>query len=158
MKEIIRNIKLVIKNKKYLLIFIVTTLLFLYVGYITFNYENSLGNLWKTITYWEITLHILLSILFGIFLSGQIYKIYAMWTIKTEGKSKGILWWIFGVLITGCPSCSIGIASYLGLSSILSFLPRYGLELKIAAVVLLLWANYSLYKNLLVCKRKTLIN
>lgn len=154
MKKILRNIQLVIKNKKYFLIFLVATAIFLIVGFLTLNYEHSIGNIWKSITYREISLHILLSILFGLFLSGQIYKIYTMWTKKNQGKSRGILWWVLGILITGCPSCSIGIASYLGLSSILSFLPRYGLELKIVAVLLLVWANYSMYKDLLVCKRK----
>ena len=43
-----------------------------------FEYEQSLGNLGKTITYLEINLHILLSGLFGLFLAGQVYKIKNM--------------------------------------------------------------------------------
>lgn len=156
MRSIFQNIRLVLNDKKYLTLALVTFLIFLIVWFMFFEYEQSLGNLGKTITYLEINLHILLSGLFGLFLAGQVYKIKNMWINDTQGKTQGFLGGVFGIIITGCPSCSIGIASYLGLSGILSFLPRYGLELKIIAVLLLLWTNYSMYKNLLVCKRKNI--
>lgn len=154
MKTIWNNLQLVLKDKKYLITFFIVIIIFLSLWFLFFDYKTSLGNLWKAITYWEIILHTLISLLFASFVIGQIYKINILWNKKTSHKTSGFLWWIFGILITGCPSCGIGIASYLGLAGILSFLPRYGLELKIAAVLLLVWSNYSLYKNLLICKRK----
>ena len=59
-----------------------------------------------------------------------------------------------GLLVAGCPACSITLASYLGLGSLISFLPWYGLELKIIAIFLLIYANISLLKNLKVCEIK----
>jgi hypothetical protein len=74
---------------------------------------------------------------------------------KKAFHAQGRLGGIFGALFTGCPSCSIGLASFLGLGSLLSGLPRSGLELKIIALVLLVWSNWQMYKKLLVCEVKS---
>ncbi|MDR0859817.1 MAG: hypothetical protein LBO09_02285 [Candidatus Peribacteria bacterium] len=61
---------------------------------------------------------------------------------------------VLGALFTGCPSCSIGITSFLGLGSLLSALPCHGLEVKVLALLLLLRSNWSMYQKLLVCNVK----
>jgi hypothetical protein len=67
---------------------------------------------------------------------------------------RGFLGGLLGVVVTGCPSCTMGLASFLGIGSTLSLLPWHGLELKLIALVLLGWSIWNIYKNLLVCKVK----
>jgi hypothetical protein len=122
MKNSIRNLRLVFSQWKSWIIFAIATALFLRLSFAFFNYRLSLGNLGKFITYSEITFNILLALLFGIFLAGQIYKIVMMQGKKRVHK-RGFLGGILGVLITGCPSCTIGVASFLGVGSLLSLLP-----------------------------------
>lgn len=154
MSQIFKNLKLVFTSKRCIMLFLLVIFLFLLVGFFFFDYELTLGNTWGLITYLWLGLHILVTILFALFVVGQVYKFKTLWSVKDSGKGQWIVWGILGSLITWCPSCSISLASYLGLSSILSLLPRHGLELKIAAVLLLLRSNVSMYRNLLVCKMK----
>lgn len=154
MSQIFKNLKLVFTSKRCIMLFLLVIFLFLLGGFFFFDYELTLGNTWSLMTHSWLGLHILVTILFALFVVGQVYKFKTIWSVKDSGKGQGVIWGILGSLITWCPSCSISLASYLGLSSILSLLPRHGLELKIAAVLLLLRSNVSMYRNLLVCKMK----
>ncbi|MDR2189766.1 MAG: hypothetical protein LBP53_00810 [Candidatus Peribacteria bacterium] len=58
-------------------------------------------------------LNIVLALLFGIFLSGQIYKLTLYTGNKKAVHSQGWLGGMLGVLVTGCPSCTISLASFL---------------------------------------------
>ncbi|MDR3169144.1 MAG: hypothetical protein LBU27_05285 [Candidatus Peribacteria bacterium] len=82
------------------------------------------------------------------------YKIKLMKSGKKALQTQGRLGGIFGAFLTGCPSCSISLASFLGVGSLLSGLPWSGLELKIVALMLLIWSNWHMYKKLLVCEIK----
>jgi hypothetical protein len=64
---------------------------------------------------------------------------------------------IMSALITGCACCGVSLLSFLGLTSIISFLsifPYDGLELKVLAILLLIYSFIDLYRNLEVCKVK----
>jgi hypothetical protein len=77
---------------------------------------------------------------------------------KKAVHGTGFFGGFLGILITGCPSCTIWLASFLGVGSMLSLLPREWLELKMLALIVLIWSNWKMYKNLLVCnlrKKKT---
>lgn len=48
-----------------------------------------------------------------------------------------------GILFSGCASCGLTLASYVGLGSVATFLPWSGVEIDILAIVLL---GYSIWK------------
>ncbi len=124
------------------------------IGYPSYYFTESLqiiGNLGITFYYVEISLSIIISILFWLFLSASFYKLKYFKTTNTW------VWWIWaflGIIVTWCPACSITIASYIWLASIISILPFYWLELKFISVLMLIYANYSIIKNLEICKIK----
>jgi len=60
-----------------------------------------------------------------------------------------------GVVVSGCPACSITLASYLGFASIVSSLPFFGIELKIVSLLLLLYVLYITLRDIDVCKVKS---
>lgn len=89
---------------------------------------------------------IIISILFGMFISILLYKANM---IKGDTSRKtGFLASIgvfISVLAPGCAACGLGIASSLGLSAaIITFLPFDGLELSLLAVVILLIATFKI--------------
>ena len=135
-------------------IFTLPTLL---VGYV-FAYFTNLdiieGNFGHEYMWAQIVMQTLISLLFGLFVPISLHKIivFNSFSIKENISSGGGTF--LGLLVAGCPACSITLASYLGLGTIVSFLPWFGLELKIIAVPLLVYANYSLLKTLKVCKIK----
>ncbi|MDQ7009104.1 MAG: hypothetical protein Q9M94_02335 [Candidatus Gracilibacteria bacterium] len=110
-----------------------------------------IGNLGHTFFITEITLTVIISLLFGLFIGATLYKIN-YFSVKKSGI--GILGGFIGALVSGCPACSITLASYLGLAGFMYLLPYSGLELKVLSVLILLYANYSTIKNLEVCKIK----
>jgi len=109
-------------------------------------------NLGYTFFLLEIILNTIIALLFWLFIWGTIYKIQ-YFNVKKSGV--WLLGWFLGILVSGCPACSITFASYVWLASIIWVFPYYGLELKILSVFLLVYANYSIFNNLEVCKIKT---
>ena len=100
------------------------------------NYGSFLGN-------WILMNQALVSALAATWLSG-------LWALRTQkfqwwDQSGSALGTFLGVLVMGCPACTITLASYLGLAGVLSGLPFYGVEANFLAVVLLLWGNYQLW-------------
>ena len=99
----------------------------------------------------EVILNSIIALLFWLFIGGTIYK------IQYFSVKKSCIWflgWFLGILISSCPACSITLASYLWLASIIWVLPYYGLELKILSVLLLLYATYFTFKDLETCRIK----
>ncbi len=135
-------------------IFIVTSLLVGYIFSLFTNIDLIFGNFGVHYLWAQIVTQTLITLLFGLFVPISIYKIivFNSFSIKENLSSGGGTF--LGLLVAGCPACSITLASYLGLISIVSFLPWYGLELKLIAIPLLLYSNYSLLKNLKTCKIK----
>lgn len=144
----------VFSHKGYLIFSIITTLL---IGLLFMHFTNSpmiKGNFGLVYYYTVIFAQILISLLFGIFLPVTVYKYVKFSSFNLKENTSSFIGTFLGVLVAGCPACSITVASYLGLAGIVSFLPWYGLELKIIAIPMLIYANYSGLKDLNVCKMK----
>lgn len=109
-------------------------------------------NLGKVITYTQIVAHALLAILFGIFITATIYKIRWMKNPHTTTTWSWLLGGFLSTIVIGCPACSIGLASYLGLWWILINLPWFGLEVKLVWLALLSRATWTTLKDLYTCK------
>ena len=154
MKLILQNLIKVLTKQSSLIVTIVSILsiwtLFLYFK----NTELIIWNLWLTFYVIELILDILVAILFWLFVWSTVYKImYFAWPTK---KTMWV-WSIasfFWILVSGCPSCSITLASYLGLASILSVFPYHWIELKVLSFIMLLYVVYDTLKTLEICNIK----
>jgi hypothetical protein len=82
-----------------------------------------------------------------------VYKYINVWW---GDRGSGLWLWggILSLIVTGCPACSIWLASYLGLSAFISWLPYDGVELKILSVLLMWYAVCDMWKKLDVCEIK----
>ena len=121
--------------------------------YRQFDFQLVVGNLGLVFARSEVILYILITLLFALFVMMQTYKIRYFGRWQKKKSTSGFVGWIVGIITVGCPACSITIASFVGLSWLISLLPFEWLELKVLAIWLLLRANYMILKDLLVCKR-----
>jgi hypothetical protein len=121
--------------------------------YRQFDFQFVVGNLWVAFAWTEVILYGLITVLFALFIMAQTYKIRFFGRWKRKKSPTGIIWWIVGVLTVGCPACSITIASFIGLSSLIILLPFKWLEVKFIAVALLAYASYITIRDLTVCKK-----
>lgn len=151
LKTLKDNFLEVFSNWKYSLfavfIFIVMESIF---NYLT-DYDLVFGNLGSNFYYSEIGLQIIISLLFALFVTISVYKYVMFSNFSMKSNASSGIGTFFGILVAGCPACSITLASYIGLAGVISLLPWYGLELKIIAIPLLLYAIYSLLISLKVC-------
>jgi len=153
-KEIKNNFIEVFSKWHNILIFII---IFISIGSIFIYFTNLdliVGNIGYNYMWAQIIMQILITILFGLFVPISIHKFRMFNSVSTKENLSSGSGTFLGLLVAGCPACSITLASYLGFGSIISFLPWYGLELKIIAVFLLIYANISLLKKLNVCEIK----
>ena len=154
MEIILKNLRQVFSKKEYIALFL---LLITILGSIVFkftNYALITGNFGLGRANFDVITSFFIVILFATFVCVQVYKIRIFKSFDKKESSSSLLGTFFGILVAGCPACSITIASYLGLASILVLLPYNGLELKILGLLLLVYANYSLLKNLETCELK----
>tara|TARA_Y100000310_G_C20660910_1_gene804719 strand:+ start:397 stop:852 length:456 start_codon:yes stop_codon:yes gene_type:complete len=150
MNNITTNIKILYSQKKYFIITLISAFLIGYVMFYFTHFENMKGNLGSSFAYTQLTTQIIISGLFGINMAALWYKLKLSSLVKE--KTSTSLAAVFSVIVSGCPACGITLASYLGLASFFSALPFFGLELKIVAILLLLYSTNSLIKNLNNCK------
>lgn len=115
------------------------------------NPELVINNLGIRFYTTEIILSTINSLLFWIFLALSFFKI-EYFSIKKSWL--GFLGSITGIVVSGCPACSITLASYIGMAGIISVLPYSGLELKFIAFFLLSFAIWQVSKNLKTCSMK----
>jgi uncharacterized protein YqhQ len=106
LKTCSKHLKLVFSHRNARSIALIASGLFIWGSFMFFDFKLSVGNLGIFITYTEIALNLLLGLLFGIFLAGQIYKINLM-KHKKAVHGTGFFGGFLGILITGCPSCTI---------------------------------------------------
>jgi hypothetical protein len=92
-------------------------------------------------------------LLIGLFISAFIYK-RRLFGITKDKNSSGWIGSFTSIIVSGCPACSITLASYLGLAGFFALLPYNGLELKIVGTGLLIWSVYTSIKNLTTCAIK----
>jgi hypothetical protein len=101
---------------------------------------------------------IIISVLLGTLVSFVSYKTKSIKV--SSSKNLGVFSTVgvfLGIIAPGCAACGVGLASILGFSAFLVFLPFEGLELSILSIILLLVANYKISKGLItenVCKIK----
>jgi hypothetical protein len=135
------------------------------ISWILYNFTNlelTRNNFWITGYYYEIITSILTIILTGIVFGLTAYKMmYFSHPNKLNRRSESLLHWFLSaiwtflsILVTGCPACSITIATYIGLSSIITFLPFLWYELRVFGILITLWAIWAIWKNLETCALK----
>jgi hypothetical protein len=145
------NLQLVFRIRKYRSLFYAVFILMLFLfSYFTDNAVIR-GNLGEMYYITNVIAQALVSFLFALFIPLSIYKIRAFSDPSLKEHSASFLGSFLSILVAGCPACSVSIASYLGLASIVSFLPWYGLELKLLGIGLLVYALYSTLMKLQVC-------
>lgn len=154
MKLIIKNlIKVLFKPSS----LIATIIAIIFISSLFYHFMNSdliIWNFWFKFYLLELILDICVAILFWLFIWSTVYKILYF---STPNKKHFGIWGIasfFWVLVWGCPACSVTVASYLGLASILSVLPYHWIELKVLSFIMLLYVVYDTLKTLEVCSIK----
>jgi len=150
----ILQIKEIISNKKYIIIYLSSIFVISLFFYYFANLKLNIGNLGIYFVITEIFLEIIISILFALFITVSIYKFNKFNKISFMENISGSTGSFLGILVVGCPACSITFASYIGLAGFISLIPGYGLGLKAISVPLLVYSNYSILKNLNICKLK----
>ncbi len=151
-KTFLNNLKKLFYKKASLSAFFIWILIISLPSYFFTNSLQVIWNLWKAFYYTEITLTVIISLLFGTFLASSVYKFTFF---STKKYWIGLFWWFIWLVVSGCPACSITLASYLGLASIISVFPFYWIELKFVSAIMLLFVNYSIIWNLEVCRVKS---
>jgi len=153
----IDNLWKIFKSKVWIIWFILGLFIIIIPTYYFTNKDLIIWNLWYNFYIVEIVLSISISLLFALFMWASLYKMFFFSQIDWRNITKNVwwfIWWFLWILVSWCPACSITIASYIWLASLISLLPYYGLELKIISVIMLIYVNYSIIKNLEVCKMK----
>ncbi|RAL57671.1 hypothetical protein BLD25_01940 [Candidatus Gracilibacteria bacterium GN02-872] len=148
---IFRNLLKVLKSPTGLFGTVIGVLIIAIPSYLFTDKQTIVFNMGIGIYTFEIVLSFLIAILFGIFLGATIYKI-KYFSVKKTGV--GVFAGFIGVLVSGCPACSLSLASFFGLAGFLQFFPYGGIELKAISVLLLLFACYNALKNLETCNLK----
>lgn len=149
---IIENLKLVYsRHSSYVVTAISSILLGAVLFYFTY-YDLMVGNLGVIYANIQVLVQIILSILFGINMAVLYYKFNTSQKLNTKETGSLTTASFFGLLVSGCPSCGITLASYLGLTSFFSTLPFLGIEFKLLAILLILYSLNSLLKTLTICK------
>jgi len=113
--------------------------------------ELIIWNLWYRFYVVEVSLTIITALLLWLFLWATFYK---MNYFSIKDSSVWVFWWFLWAIVSWCPACSITLASYLGLAWFIYLLPYSWLELKAASILILVYANYSVLRDLESCKIK----
>ena len=135
--------------------YVLTILSGLLMGSVLFyftEYDLIVGNIGKIYADIQVASQILISVLFGVNLSVLWYKLKLSSGNDVTAKSTTALGSVMAIIVSGCPACGVTLAGYLGLASVFSAFPLYGLELKIAGLLLLLFSTNYLLVNLNKCK------
>ncbi len=169
MNKILKTLRKVYSNWKYFILLLVISSIFYTLNVIISGWSSILNfyinyGFLKSLKFFSILLIgfkdtislssyyslILISILFGIFLSLLFYKIRYN-NCNNVGVIGGIGLFV-AAFAPGCAACGIGLASILGLSAgFLYFLPYKGLELSILAILFLGFSITKLSNNIYKC-------
>jgi hypothetical protein len=116
-----------------------------------FESELIIWNLWYSFFITEVILSIFITWLFWVFLWSSLYKVNFF---NTRESKTWYFWGFLGLIVSGCPACSITLASYIWLAGIISTFPYHWLELKFLSIFMLTYACYSTLNNLELCRVK----
>jgi hypothetical protein len=150
--EKIKRILLICSQIKYLSSFILSGSLFFFVSFYFTNLDLIIGNMGLFYAATLIVFQTILSILFGINFSLLLYKFDMISTIDTKDAGCITFGSIIAIIVSGCPLCGVTLASYLGIASLFSILPSFGLELKFVGIVVLLYSINVLIDGLDKCE------
>ncbi len=139
----LESLKGIYKERKYLFISTASALLFAIPLFYFTHYEEIAGNLGRVYANVQVTAQAILIILFGINIALLWHRISMASSERKEAGSTAV-GSIISILVSGCPACGITLASYLGIVSVFSVFPFFGLELKFFGIALLLFSIYSL--------------
>ena len=109
---------------------------------IVYSYINGF---WFTII--TIILNLLISVLFGIYLSLLLFKR----DLKNTGlkqSAHGLGGALVGVVAAGCPTCGVPFLAYFGAPLALTLLPLKGLEIKMISIALLVLSIHLFSKSI----------
>lgn len=147
------NLHIAYQNPHNYLISVLAALVIAVIMFMFTDYATTAGNMGRLHANLEVILQSSIALFFGLNLNLLITKLeIASFSKKATGTTT--LGAIFSVLVSGCPACSITLASYLGLASVISALPFAGLELKVVGLALLVWSSIDLLKKLTICEKK----
>lgn len=149
-----KNLKTILTNKSGRITGSIAITILLFLEHRQLDRLRLIGNFWKTYAYTHLISYMIMTLLFGLFVAGSTTKRKRNMIIQPANQAKGRLGWLLGVIIAGCPTCSITLASYMGLASLLSLLPFGGIELTFLSIGLLIRVNYTLIRDLNTCSRK----
>ena len=147
---ILKNIKLVYPNKKYLLLSLVVALItFTGLYYLTFYFTTPAALRFiegPFYFYFTFASNFIISVLFGFNASAIANKISMKSKIAKDSSlaGGGV---IAGAFASGCPVCGSLLLPLIGISGGLAAFPLRGLELKALAVSLMLVSTYFISKN-----------
>ncbi len=148
----------VLSKRNYFIIFIVASALFFYVLYKltlatianqSFDIFVMMLGVWYTFA--DIVLLMIISLLFGTFVSVFIYKINLARKVSKTGFL-GSLGMTVGLFSAGCPTCGAVLFGLIGMPLALMLLPFKGLELKVLSIILMFVSIYFLSSSLINCK------
>ncbi len=161
-RKVFSILKEIYKNKKYYyLTFIVAIVLFVVLYKLTLATiaDNSLKIFIMmsgyNYTYFTLLSFVVISVLFGIYLSVFIYRFKLIKLMKEKkGTSIGFIGYVglvAGVFGAGCPTCGSVIFALVGAPLALMYFPFRGLELRLLSIVILLISIYILTRSLYRC-------
>ena len=150
MKQWLFNLKLVLLSPRDILI----GLFFAWwIGRVIEHFTDRalfIGNYGATHACINLTLDIINIVLLWLFVASFAYKWFTFQTVQTNNW--GRIGSILTAIVSGCSSCSITLATYLWLASILAFLPFGGTEVKVLGTLLIIWSVVKNIKDLTLCK------
>ena len=156
MKHIIKNIKLVYSNEKYLLLSLVVALVtFIGLYYLTFYFTTlrALRSMEGAFYfYFTFASNFIISVLFGFNTSAIISKIRMKSKIAKDTPLSGI-GVIAGAFASGCPVCTMPLLGVFGLGGAIALFPLQGLEIKMLAIAALGFSLYWTAKNVKIACR-----
>lgn len=124
-----------------------------FFGTIKFFFILALG-FKETIKFHSYISLIIISILFGMLFSLIGYKVkLGNWGSDKKAGLLGTIGVFLAAFAPGCAACGIGLASALGIGAgFLTFFPYDGLELSIAAILIMGFTIMKVTKDMYVCK------
>ena len=160
--ETIEILKLVLSEKKYKLISLISGLIFFGFLYYFLVSEVAGNSIWISVMMsgpefitFSVTTILITSILSGILLSMLFFKFSVCHSIS----GKGIFGFVgsgIGAFGVGCPTCGAFLFGLIGLPLALIYLPFKGLELQVLGILVLIVSIYLTGKSIRnVCKTKT---
>jgi len=147
----LKNILKILKSKIWIFGIILGITIIIIPSYYFFEKDLIIWNFWYSYYLLEVSLTVIIALLFWLFLGSTLYKM-KYFSVKKSGI--WFFWWLIWILVSGCPACSITLASYFWLAWIISVFPFWWIELKILSIIMLLYVVFITIRNLEVCKIK----